>query len=165
MDYKIYKTPDPNNRLNYSLPYEKSIAELLLKFDDTIHLQEGIRKIVTTPAINEVGFHVVACQSFFPRQGNAAYLFLPETEDLYSFTEAIFPIRDRVRSFLKIGLKGLFCDAEEKGILAQEVQPHDYDEVMFAICAQQAFRGDWYHFTGTAEKILEELQKKSRLRI
>lgn len=161
MDYKIYKTPDSHNRLDTSIRYEKSILDILLTFNQTIHVREGIHKIVTVPAINKVGFNVVTCQSFFRKKGNAAYLFLPETENLYSFTEAIFPIRDRVRSFLKVGLKGLLFDAEEKGIVAQKIQPFDYDEVMFAICAQPVPRDEWYHFTGTAEIILEELQKKS----
>ncbi len=162
MNYKIYKTPDPSNRLDTSLRYEKGIVDLLLRFDESIHNREGIQKIVTAPAQNKIGFNVVACQTFFGKYGKAAYVFHPETGDLYSFTEVFFPIREASRRFLKAGLKGLVFGAEEKGILWQMVQEYDYDHVILSISAQEVPQEEWYHFTGSAENVLEELKKRSK---
>src|SRR3989344_9398933 len=161
--YKIYKTPNPYNRLDTSLPYEKGITDLLLTFDDTIHTREGLTKIVTVPARNKIGFNIVACQSFDRMAGGAAYVLLPETERLYRFQEAILPIRDLGKRLLTAGLKGLLIGAEEKGIACQAIT--EDDQSWMAVCGQNISQENWYHFTGTSEKILEELQKKSKLRI
>jgi len=163
MDYKIYKTPDPHNRLDTSSPYEKGIADLLLHFDQTIHHREGLTKIITVPARNKAGFNVAACQSYQPASGNATYVLVPKTERLYLFSEAIVPIHDMGKRILKAGFKGLFLGAEEKGIICQAIA-EDGDHWK-AVCSQNISQDDWYHFTGTAEYIFGELQKKCALTI
>ncbi len=157
MDYKIYKTPDPHNRLDTSLPYKKGIADLLLDFEDA----EGLRKIVTVPAQNEAGFNAVACQSSLYRgKGGAAYVFLPQTESLYLFREALVPIHSAAECFLKGGLKGLILGAEETGIIGQRISDSRYDDNWFALCTQKVSQDDWYHFTGKPEEIVTELRKR-----
>ncbi|MEK6904883.1 MAG: hypothetical protein AABX24_00625 [Nanoarchaeota archaeon] len=155
MDYKLYKTPNPFNRKDTSLRYEKSIANLLLDFNYDINAAEGLSKIVTSPANNEPGFNIVACQSFTRAKGRATYVLIPETEQLYLFREAVFPIRDAGKRFLKAGL---IFGAEGKGVVCQSItNKKDY---WFDFHMQNVLQEDWYHFMGTAEMILEELQKK-----
>jgi hypothetical protein len=161
MNYKIYKTPNLRNRLDTSLRYESNIANLLLTFDSSTNAKEGISRVVTCPAKNESGFNIVACQTFTRRNGHAAYVHIPETERLYIFREAVFPIRNAGKRFLKAGLKGLIMGAEEKGIVCSPVTSYEYD--LFDASLQYVPNDDRYHFTGTAEKILEELQKKCTL--
>ncbi len=161
MDCKIYKTPNPFNRRDTSLRYEKSIANLLLNFDREVNApgaREGLGKIVTSPADNESGFNIVACQSFTRAKGCAAYVFIPKTEQLYLFREAVYPIRDAGKRFLKAGLKGLIFGAEGKGVVCRSIT--DKDDNYSDVYMQDVLQDDWYHFTGTAEMILEELQKK-----
>ena len=158
MDCKLYKTPNPFNRMDTSLRYEKSIANLLLTFDYDVNAREGLSKIVPPPADNEPGFNIVACQSFTRAKGCAAYVFIPETEKLYLFREAVYPIRDAGKRFLKAGLKGLIFGAEGKGVVCRSIT--DKDDNYSDVYLQDVLQEDWYHFTGTAEMILEELQKK-----
>lgn len=158
MDYKLYKTPNPFNRMDTSLRYEKSIANLLLDFDYNVNVAEGLSKIVTSPADNEPGFNIVACQSFTRAKGRATYVLIPETEQLYLFREAVFPIRDAGKRFLKAGLKGLIFGAEGKGAVCRSIT--DKDDYYSDVYLQNVLQDDWYHFTGTAQMILEELQKK-----
>ena len=166
MNYKIYKTPDPHNRLDASLPCKKGIADLLLDFEDA----EGFRKIVTVPAQNEAGFNVVACQSSLYRgKGGAAYVFIPEPESLYLFREALVPIRSAVKCFLKGGLKGLILGAEETGIIGQRIRPYDHDDRDYdhwsSLCIQRVSQDDWYHFTGKAEEIVTELYERCAINV
>ena len=140
MNYQIYKTPDFHNRLDASLPCQKNIADLLLNFDDTIHIKEGLRKIVTTPAKNEIGFNVVACQVFFRGLGPAAYVFLPDRESLYQFRP------------------------EETGILEKKFDTRsreerdEYETELKKLSVTSITVDDWYHCTGTPQNILAELQ-------
>ncbi len=158
MDYKLYKTPNPFNRKDTSLRCENSIANLLLNFDYDVNAREGISKIVTSPADNEPGFNIVACQSLTRAKGSAAYVFIPEIKQLYLFREAVYPIRDAGKRFLKAGLKGLIFGVEGKGVVCRPItnQDDNYSDVYL----RNVLQDDWYHFTGTAQMILEELQKK-----
>ena len=158
MDYKLFKTPHPQNRLDTSVSYEKSIAELLLTFDDTIITQEGLSKIVTVPAKTKAGFNVVACRSYQQEMGNAVYVLLPKTECLYLFKEEIIPVYGLGKSILKSGLKGLFLGAKEKGMVCQAIT--EDDSHWRVVCSQNISQDDWYHYTGRAEDLLRELQKK-----
>ena len=168
MDYKIYKIPDPAHFTDTSQPFNKSIADLLLAFDYTPKAKEGISKMVTVPADNEAGYKVVACQSFFREVGNAAYVFLPGTECIYRFQEAILPIRNKTKCFLKAGFKGLIFGAEETGLLERRFDKCS-DEIdafegeLLKLSIQNISQDDWYHFTGTAENILEKLRKRCAL--
>src|SRR3989344_1513533 len=169
MDYKIYKTPDPKQRTDTSMPYDKSIADLLLTFDDSSNLSEGVHKIVTVPAQNEIGFNVAACQAFLRGLGPAAYVFLRDQEGLYQFRQAILPIRNAGKSFVKAGLKGLLHGAEETGIVEKRFdvrgrkERDEYERELLKLCLNNKPIDDWYHFTGTAQKILTGLQQKCAL--
>lgn len=166
MDCKLYKIPDPYHRYDKSQPCPKSISELLLNFKDAKRSNERIRKLVTVPAENETGVSVAACQTFFRKLGNAAYVFLPETERIYQFCEGVIPIYDPAKRFLKSGLKGLILGAEETGIVEKSFgNPHEgrdeYEEELLKLSIQEVSTNDWYHFTGTAEIILGELRKRT----
>lgn len=168
MNYKLYKTPDPHNRVDTSLPYNKNIAELLLNFDDSPNLKEGISKIVTVPSQNEIGFNVVACQAFFRGLGSAAYVFLHDQEGLYQFRQAILPVRNAGKRFVKAGLKGLLFGfgAEEIGIVEKKFdvrgreERDEYEQELLKLCLNNKPIDDWYHFTGTTQRLLAELQQK-----
>ncbi|HLD39525.1 MAG TPA: hypothetical protein VJB13_00080 [Candidatus Nanoarchaeia archaeon] len=163
MYYHLYKTPQLGLRTDESQFCSHSIATLLLSH--AAHEKEGVHKLITVPAQNTGGFDVVACHAFFKKFGNAAYVFLPETEHIYQFCEAVVPIRDPTRRFLKAGLKGLVFGAEEQGFV-EKVYSIGYDEKdeigeeLLRLLLFQPRDSNYYHFTGTAELILEELRKK-----
>jgi len=160
MTSRLYITPDPANRLDLSRPYEKGIADLLLHFDKEAEKDVSISKIVTVPSNNRAGLEIAACQSFYREGEIATYVFSrPDDGALYQFKEALVPISDRAECFLKAGWRGLFFGAEKKGIVYNIVDTYDED-AWFGVCAQNLSRHDWYHFTGTAEEILRELQNK-----
>ncbi|MDP3698986.1 MAG: hypothetical protein Q8R47_05355 [Nanoarchaeota archaeon] len=158
MDYKLYKTPDPQRRTDTSMPYGKSIADLLLTFDNTPNLKEGVRKIVTVPAQNEIGFNVVACQAFFRGLGPAAYVFLHDQESLYQFRQAVPP--------RKSGSRGLLLDTEKIRVVENKFNSRtreerdEYETELKRLVVHDTPADDWYHFTGTTQKLLAELQQK-----
>ena len=163
MNHKIYKIPDPAHFTDTSQPYNKDIANLLLAFDCTSDTKEKITKLVTVPADNGLGCKVVASQFLLKGIGNAVYVFLPETERIYRFREAILPVRDPIKRFLKAGIKGLFLGAEEKGIVEKMFcnQSEEKDELENELSKSfVSYNNDWYHFTGTAGMILTELKKR-----
>src|SRR3989344_4272509 len=125
MDYKLYKTPDPLKRLDTSIPYKKSISDLLLKFNYPPTTENSISRIVTVPwkeytTVNG-GWKIAACQFYQGFQGWRT--FVPESDKvIYDFREAIVPLRDAGKRLLKAGLKGLLLGAEEKRVVYHPVQ-------------------------------------------
>ncbi|GEM_PF-5466015 len=163
MNYKLYKTPGLGFRTDKSERCYKNIANLLLS--DEINQTEGVNKLVTVPAENASGFNVVACQASFRNFGNAAYVFLAEPEQIYQFREAILPIRNLTRRFLKAGLKGLLLGAEEKGFVEKifytgNEEKDEMEQELIRSLFFQHGNPENYHFIGTVDIILDELRKK-----
>ena len=160
MDYKLYKTPNSANRLDTSIPYEKSIADLLLTFDHPTQRHNRVVRVVTVanPA-SETGWSPVASQLF--QDGQSWRAFVLSDSKLYEFRAAKVSIRSAGERFLKAGLTGLLLGAEKSGFVSQVIGEDYFPQN--GLSPSSADPDDWYHFTGTAENILEELQKKCAL--
>lgn len=144
MSYQSYYTPHASNRLDTSQPCTQSIADLLLNHGNNPPTNSRLCRTVTVPDEKlQTGWRVAACQVFVPVYRWKVIVDLRDKDRTYEFRE------------MKISQHG----REHLGYISRRLSNDEFEALNLSWDNADAY--DWYHFTGTAPQILEELKKST----
>jgi hypothetical protein len=143
MTYQLFYTPHEADRLDRRQPCRQSIGDILLNFGNNPPTNSRICRTVTVPDENsEAGWRVAACQVFVPIYRWKVIVDLLDRDKMFEFREMILRIGGR----------------DQPGYVSQ---PLDFEQFQaLNLSPEEADQYDWFHFTGTAPELLEELKKR-----